>query len=251
MKSFAPDEKPIDIEELFKLKCLNSKTKNTPNPCQQDKLKNVHIIKDSLEWYSPNNMDDLFTLLVEYSPSAAYRIVSGNTGVGVFKSDGPYQVFIDIKSIAELYSVSMQPSGLTIGAQVSLKTLIDVFNQYSSMSGFEYLSELAEHVSKVANSPVRNAASWAGNLIMKYNHQDFPSDLYVILETVGAVLDLVGPNKFTPSVQATPYGFSTLPSINGKLIYNVSINFVFFLAVFKKDTEKNMLSSNFFLISKV
>lgn len=30
--------------------------------------------------------------------------------------------------------------------------------------------------------------TWAGNLMMKYYHKDFPSDIFILLETVGATL---------------------------------------------------------------
>ena len=30
------------------------------------------------------------------------------------------------------------------------------------------------------------AGSWAGNLMLKHKHPEFPSDMFVLLETVGA-----------------------------------------------------------------
>ena len=32
--------------------------------------------------------------------------------------------------------------------------------------------------------------TWAGNLMMKYYHKDFPSDIFILLETVGATLSI-------------------------------------------------------------
>ena len=157
MKSFATDEKPIDIEELYKLKCLNTKNSS----CSSNKK--LHIIKDSAEWYSPNNMDDLYTLLYQHQ-TTPYRIVSGNTGVGVFKNEGPYSIYIDVKNIAELFITTKSPNELTLGAELSLKKLIDIFNDYSSTPGFEYLTVISAHLSKIANVGVRNTGTWAGNL---------------------------------------------------------------------------------------
>ena len=73
MKSFAIDEKPIEIEELYKLKCLNNKQISSSSK------KSIHIINDTLEWYSPLSLEDLLQLLNEYQ-SSEYRLIGGNTG---------------------------------------------------------------------------------------------------------------------------------------------------------------------------
>ncbi len=36
------------------------------------------------------------------------------------------------------------------------------------------------HFLKVANTAVRNAASWAGNLVLAHDNLDFPSDLATV-----------------------------------------------------------------------
>ena len=220
MKSFSADDRPIEIEELNKLKCLNNDgTTTTSHRCRSypEKKKSVHIINDGLDqWFIPNDMDSLLNLLETYEIS---RIVSGNTGTGVYKYDGPYNVYIDPKQICELYNVSIDQGLLNIGSQVTLKKLIDIFNTTSSQAGFEYLSELSNHVSKIANMPVRNLASWAGNLVMKHNHLEFPSDVFLCFETVGAVLKIVSHNS--DPVEVTPSKFLNL-NLNGYFLYSVS-----------------------------
>ena len=215
MKSFAVDENPIDIEELCKLKCLNDKKITNSNK------KNIHIINDSLEWFAPNSLDDLFNLLIEYQTSP-YRLVGGNTGVGVYKNDGPYQVFIDVKHVPDLYQVYRNPNFLTIGSSVQIKSLIDIMTDYSTTNGYEYLSVIAHHFSKIANVSVRNTGSWSGNLMLKYNHQDFPSDVFVCFETIGAAITIVGPDKLSPPIVCSTAEFLSLPSLTGKLVYSVS-----------------------------
>ena len=44
---------------------------------------------------------------------------------------------------------------------------------------------------QVANTHVRNIGSVGGNLMLKHAHNDFPSDVYVLLEAVGATLTTV------------------------------------------------------------
>lgn len=44
-----------------------------------------------------------------------------------------------------------------MGSQLTIKSMIDVFNDYSSkQTGFEYLSEIADHFNKIANVSIRN-----------------------------------------------------------------------------------------------
>ena len=97
MKSFASDQNPIDLEELDKVKCAN---KCSTLCCKSTKT--VHIVKDdgSSEWFGPNTLDALYGLLTDYQQKN-YRIVSANTAVGIYKNDGPYDIFISIKAVIE------------------------------------------------------------------------------------------------------------------------------------------------------
>ena len=78
------------------------------------------------------------------------------------------------------------------------------------------------HLSKVANVSIRNVASWAGNLIMKYNHQASGSDLFVMFETIKASIRLVGPSKSSASIDVSPLGLLTT-SMKGRLVYSMSL----------------------------
>ncbi len=86
-QSFAIDNKPIDIEELYKLKCLNN---NSKNDCKLIKKK-IHIINNnngdnSSEWYYPKLLTDLYALLDQFRVKT-YIIVSDGTEKGVYKND--------------------------------------------------------------------------------------------------------------------------------------------------------------------
>ena len=92
MKTFSIESNPIDIEEIFKMKCLNNETKacnskskccsvnNECNmTCSMSLTKKVHIISGTTEWYTPKTLDDLYDLLNQYK-TTKYRLVGGNTG---------------------------------------------------------------------------------------------------------------------------------------------------------------------------
>ena len=75
-------------------------------------------------------------------------------------------------------------SSLQVGAAVSLCNLIGLLqNNQSKSTSFE---QLANHLSKIANVPVRNIGSWAGNLMLTHDHDNFPSDVFTMMAGVGA-----------------------------------------------------------------
>jgi xanthine dehydrogenase/oxidase len=223
MKSFAVDENPIDIEELNSLKCLNHATScNHKNKIPVDYNKNVHIIKENnSEWFVPKNMNDLYSLLTQYQ-NQNYRIVASNTSVGVYKNEGPFQSYINIRNIPDLYKLTKTPSTITIGSQFTLSKLIKIFDNFAQTSGFEYLNEISAYLNRIGNVSVRNVATWAGNLEMKYNHPDFASDVFTILETINATINLVGPSVSTPTTEVSPSKYLQTPH-KGKIIHSMAI----------------------------
>uniref|UniRef100_A0A8C4QXE0 Aldehyde oxidase n=1 Tax=Eptatretus burgeri TaxID=7764 RepID=A0A8C4QXE0_EPTBU len=137
------------------------------------------------EWYQVSSLLDLLNLLHE-KMARKYKLVCGNTSKGVYKSDEPYEVYIDVKAVPDLNSVDLSTAGLTVQSSVTLTHLIGSLedNAHESRS----FSVLALHLKKVANHAVRNVASWAGNLMMKHEHREFISDVFVVLEAAGAQL---------------------------------------------------------------
>lgn len=84
---------------------------------------------------------------------------------------------------------------MVLGGNTSLNVMIETFLKYCIEARFKYLSQLAQHVDLIANVPVRNIGSIAGNLMIKHAHNEFPSDIFLILETVGTemhILDIYG-----------------------------------------------------------
>jgi xanthine dehydrogenase/oxidase len=222
-QSFAIDNKPIDIEELYKLKCLNN---NSKNDCKLIKKK-IHIINNnnddnSSEWYYPKLLTDLYALLDQYKDKT-YIIVSGGTGKGVYKNDGPYSVYIDIRNITDFYSIIKTSNLLQIGSMTSIEKLINVCNKTSSNTmGFEYLKELTSHWLRIGNRHIRSIGTWAGNIMLKYKHNEFSSDLFLTLETVNATITIIGPDEKTPPRQLKPSELLMQPSLNGNILFSVN-----------------------------
>ena len=76
---------------------------------------------------------------------------------------------------------------------LTLAKLIDLLQSNSTKS--PSFSDMAKHISKIANTPVRNVATWAGNVMLAYHHQDFPSDIFLLLAASQAILTIGRLNK--------------------------------------------------------
>ena len=77
---------------------------------------------------------------------------------GVYKNDGPYNIYLNSSGVKELYQVTTGQS-LVLGANVSLTRAIAAFKSMAkSNSGFSHLEELAKHWSGIANIGVRNVS---------------------------------------------------------------------------------------------
>ncbi|KAJ7381027.1 hypothetical protein OS493_004623 [Desmophyllum pertusum] len=157
MKTFAKSSNPLDIEEIAK--CPVSAPMET---CSVLESASQHMF-----------------------------IKAATVCCGIFKNDGPFDVMIDITKVEKLHTIPPSatevPNGdVVIGSGVSLNTLISVLDDLAKvMSGYKVL---ADHVRKVANVPVRNVGSIAGNLMLTHDHPDFPSDIFTILEAAGTRL---------------------------------------------------------------
>ena len=54
---------------------------------------------------------------------------------------------------------------------------------------------------QVANTNVRNIGSIAGNLMLKHTHQDFPSDIFLLLEALNADVAIRSTNGSVQTVK--------------------------------------------------
>lgn len=107
---------------------------------------------------------------------------------GVYRRSKDLTLFIDISEIDELSSFSIG-AVIELGANMTLTDSMETLRVAAkSRSKFGYCTFLIAHIDKVAHVAVRNIGTLAGNLSIKHQHNEFPSDIFLIFETVGAKL---------------------------------------------------------------
>ncbi|XP_015433474.1 PREDICTED: indole-3-acetaldehyde oxidase-like [Dufourea novaeangliae] len=213
-----------DIEELYKIKTC----KKTGLPCQngcntcstvnQTTEAKIDMKLDGSEFHKVLSVDDMFEVF-QKNPTASYVLHGGNTAHGVYRLKVP-DMYIDINDIPDLRRISKNNDSLTIGGNNSLTTAMETFNEYSKEPKFEYLRHLASHIDLIASVPVRNIGTLAGNLMIKHQYHEFPSDLFLMLETVGAQLHIVEAGGRKTSVNLL--NFLNM-DMKHKIIYSIAL----------------------------
>ena len=72
----------------------------------------------------------------------------------------------------------------------------------------------------MANTAVRNTGTIAGNLMLKHAHQYFPSDLFLMLETIGANIVVASATENGKEYQYSPVEWLTT-SMERKVITKI------------------------------
>ncbi|OXU29995.1 hypothetical protein TSAR_008941 [Trichomalopsis sarcophagae] len=119
-----------------------------------------------------------------------------NSSIGAYRISKK-DLYIDINAVSDLHAIRKSNTKLSICACLTLENMEVSFQKYSKHTGFEYLNQLADHVDSIGHVAMRNIGTIAGNLMLKHQHREFQSDLFLILETVGAeihVLESKGSN---------------------------------------------------------
>lgn len=142
------------------------------------------------KWHKVFNLSELFDVLGAIGNSP-YMLVAGNTAHGVYRRSSDLKVFIDVSSIDELRSHKVNADSLELGGGVTLTEVMEIFTKLSKENkNFEYLGELVKHIDIIANVPVRNNGSLAGNYMIKNKQKGFPSDLFIMFEPLSVIVSI-------------------------------------------------------------
>ncbi|KAG8312527.1 hypothetical protein J6590_020448 [Homalodisca vitripennis] len=162
-------------------------------------------LKGGSQWYKVSNVNEIFEIFQMINCS--YMLVGGNTSTGILKYKPLPDVYIDINGVGFLKAHSFSSNYLQVGANTTLSDAIVLFSAVAEENPgyFSYLKQLAKHITKVANTHVRNVGTIAGNLSIKHEYREFPSDLFLILETVGARVSVRSDNEKITLLSLTDY----------------------------------------------
>lgn len=149
---------------------------------------------EDCEWVKVSAIADIFEVFTRIKDKP-YMLIAGNTAHGVYRRKDDIEVFIDVNDVKELKSYT-DGSDLVLGGNMTLTEAMDLFYKLChTKDGFNYLKVLADHIDLIANVPVRNTGTIAGNLSIKHQHDEFPSDMFLMLETAGAKLTIAESNS--------------------------------------------------------
>ncbi|XP_052860957.1 xanthine dehydrogenase/oxidase-like [Anopheles cruzii] len=194
-----PEPELTDIEELTLCPRTQKATEGT--------LTRRLEFRDGRKWFRVVTLEGAFDVLdsIEGQP---YTLVGGNTAHGVYRRPDDLQVFIDVSSIEELRGHKVETS-LTVGAGTTLTELIAILEDVAEENrNFLYCTYLADHIRQVANLPIRNVGTIAGNLMIKHQHPEFPSDVFLLLEAAEATLSIMINKQST--IHVSPLDFLKL-----------------------------------------
>jgi xanthine dehydrogenase/oxidase len=170
-----------DIEDLGKVCPKTGAT--CAGSCNALKRELHLTFDDGKEWHKVFNVNDIFYIFDRVG-DRPYMLVAGNTGHGVYRRRPDLEIFIDITGIEEIRAHSVSYN-LELGGGVTITEAMEIFKGISSRPGFEYTADILKHFELVGNVPVRNIGSIAGNLMLKNQHKEFPSDLVTVFAAVG------------------------------------------------------------------
>ncbi|XP_059612739.1 uncharacterized protein LOC132259203 [Phlebotomus argentipes] len=189
-KSLADDADPTlpscpDIEDL-PMRCIFAGEPPSKFDCDFVRFG----LENGREWFRVTSVEHVLKIF-EKSHNRPYMLVAGNTGHGVFRRREDLEIFIDVSGVEEMRIMTLGDT-LEVGAAVTLSEFMGFLTEASEAKReFSYCRQLVRHLDLVAHPAVRNLATIGGNLSLKHQHPEFPSDIFLLLETVGAFLTIV------------------------------------------------------------
>ncbi|XP_039280868.1 xanthine dehydrogenase/oxidase isoform X1 [Nilaparvata lugens] len=185
---------------------------NTADDCEHDFVElalaplSVRINDYYKSWYTANSKAEIFQIL-EMAGGRSFMLLCGGTSKGLYKSDPQPNWYIDISRVRSLKQFVLTNDYIKLGASTTLAEAIKHFRHAANRNPlkFSYGNIIADHIDHVATVPVRNIGTLAGNVSIKHKHRDFPSDIFLLLETVGAVITLEESDGVTETVGMMEY----------------------------------------------
>lgn len=118
----------------------------------------LHFDLGGSTWIKVFTLESLLNVLKKYVNSN-YMLIAGNTARGVHPFVNVPQVYLDITDVADLATHWVLNDSLTLGANTTLANAIKLFHDTAkSNKKFLYLTKVADHISLIANTPVRNVS---------------------------------------------------------------------------------------------
>ncbi|XP_055687210.1 xanthine dehydrogenase/oxidase-like [Lutzomyia longipalpis] len=193
-----------DIEDL-PVRCAFAQ-----QPCLEKDQDFLHFRLDNFrDWFRVRKLNDVLKIL-EKSHNRPYMLIGGNTGHGVYRRREDLQIFIDITGVEEM-KTTMIGDTLEVGSAITLTEFIDFLNEAAALKReFSYCREFVKHLELVAHPAVRNVGTLGGNLSLKHQHPEFPSDIFLLLETVGAFLTTIDSNGIHRAVTVEDFMYKSM-----------------------------------------
>ncbi|KAI8796511.1 xanthine dehydrogenase, partial [Biomphalaria glabrata] len=198
MKSFAtdsttPGSQCLDIEDLSKHLCPKTgevcQGKQSGESCSSRDLNPFEINLQESLWQRPSSLEQLGQIFLT-NKTKKLHLLFGNTSTGIFKDEGPFNIYIDLHAIKDFYQYQETPSSVIFGANTTLTKLKEYMKELQTKPGYGFCARVVRHLKVLASVLVRNAGCIAGNLMIKKTHPEFPSDLFTILECLGAAIGI-------------------------------------------------------------
>nr|CAD7202177.1 unnamed protein product [Timema douglasi] len=147
------------------------------------------------------------------------QLTSDSQYLGAYRRRVEPRVYIDVSGVPELHTLTTTPK-VTLGGNVTLREAMEFFNVISAQyQEYAYTRQISDHIDLIANVPVRNIGTIAGNLMLKHEHKEFDSDVFLLLETVGASLIIKADDKGS-DVTKSPAEFLDY-DMNKKVLYQI------------------------------
>ena len=176
MSDSSQKKKVVDIEDLsdwVKVCPLNKE-------CKKKKV-------GDKAWFKPSTISSLLDYLDKLPDHTGHKMIAGNTARGVYEDLEDHDALIDVTDVTELKQVSSDP--LEVGAALSITDTINHFKmilENEESGGYSYLKIINDYLVYVASPAIRDVGTMAGNIMMKVLHPSFQSDIFSMLEAVGA-----------------------------------------------------------------